>query len=471
MKEGGIAMKMKGVFVGVALSALTLQAASVDRILVRQQWPWNEKVNIDFVLTGVTEKMEIDCAVYRGATRLDVPIAAFSGEVCNLSKDGVYRIMFDPSYLAERPAGGKEELRFVLTPVTTTAESVYGEVFYKIIDLEDYSVTDVTRGDLVSGMYGSVETDYGRIGPGYSTSLGDVLIWTGVTNNPVYKTSKLVMRRIPAGTFSYPTDMTWGKAAKTCEITNDFYIGVFEFTQGQYKKVKSLQGGYTSSSYCNPSFVGDENPLNTCSQNVLFGVNDGKAVHSARPANASGFLKPLNDRIGGGCYLTLPSQAQWLYACRAGSNGYYYDGLGDGAPADATHDARLDVLGRYAGNGGLTVVDEENVTSNGVVKVGSFRPNAYGLYDMLGNVMEMMFNSSYSKNLSARTGMLDDVSSNWHVIQGGGWSQNAVAWPFAVTNHSFHTSVNASRANSEYGFRLLMWIDEAEAAAPQEENP
>ena len=73
MKEGGIAMKMKGVFAGVVLSALTLQAANVDRILVRQQWPWNEKVAIDFVLTGVAGKMEIDCAVYRGVT------SAFAG--------------------------------------------------------------------------------------------------------------------------------------------------------------------------------------------------------------------------------------------------------------------------------------------------------------------------------------------------------------------------------------------------------
>ena len=97
-------MKMKCVFAGVVLSALTLQAATVDRMLVRQEWPWNEKVDIDFALSGVAAKTEIDCAVYRGGTRLDLPLAAFSGDVCNLSKDGIYRIVFDPSFLPERPA-------------------------------------------------------------------------------------------------------------------------------------------------------------------------------------------------------------------------------------------------------------------------------------------------------------------------------------------------------------------------------
>ena len=73
-------MKMNCVFAGVVLSALTLQAATVDRILVRQEWPWNEKVDIDFALSGVAAKTEIDCAVYRGGTRLDLPLAAFSGD-------------------------------------------------------------------------------------------------------------------------------------------------------------------------------------------------------------------------------------------------------------------------------------------------------------------------------------------------------------------------------------------------------
>ena len=78
--------------------------ATIGRVLVRQQWPWNEKVAIDFVLTNVTSMTEIGCAVYRGETPVSVPDTAFTGDLYELTEDGTYRITFDPSYLADRPA-------------------------------------------------------------------------------------------------------------------------------------------------------------------------------------------------------------------------------------------------------------------------------------------------------------------------------------------------------------------------------
>ena len=62
-----------------AASAAVLADASIERVLVRQQWPWDEKVAIDFVLTNVTSATAIDCAVYRGDTRVNVSPGAFSG--------------------------------------------------------------------------------------------------------------------------------------------------------------------------------------------------------------------------------------------------------------------------------------------------------------------------------------------------------------------------------------------------------
>ena len=97
--------------VAAVASAQVLADASIERVLVRQQWPWNEKVAIDFVLTNVTSAMQIDCSVYRGTTPVSVSAGAFSGDICELTEDGAYRIMFDPSYLAARPAKG-ETLRF-----------------------------------------------------------------------------------------------------------------------------------------------------------------------------------------------------------------------------------------------------------------------------------------------------------------------------------------------------------------------
>ena len=453
MKERCTKMKRQFLALFVAVSSIAVSAATVDRILVRQEWPWNERVDIDFALSGVSAKTEIDCAVYRGGTRIDLPLAAFSGDVCNLSKDGLYRIVFDPSFLPERPAAGKESLRFVLTPAATTDESAYGEVMYKIVDLESpYSIVDVTRGDILSGEYGSYETDYGRIGERYSTSLTNVLIWTGVTNKVEYKTSKMVFRRIPAGSFTYPTDMAWGATAKTCTITNDYFIGVFEVTQGQYKRFRALTNNYASVDYYNPLFVGDELPVNRGAPYSLTGGNARSAKHSA------GKIGAMNRAIGHNHYITLPTKGQWLYAMRAGTDTYYYDGLGGGAPEDVSRDARLDVLGRYAGNGGMIDNGDGTITTNGVVAVGSYRPNAYGIYDMLGNVIEVLFETSGPNALAGKTGLVADVSSNGYVLKGGGWSQNAAVWPFATTTRNMHSTIS-TRTTAEHGFRLVLWVD------------
>ena len=142
--------------------------ATVERVLIRQQWPWDDKVAIDFVLTNVTAMTQVDCAVYLGGTRVELPDVAFSGDVYELTRDGAYRIMFDPSYIPGFPANGGM-VRFDLTPSVMSDDSRYREVLYKIFDLENATVTDVTRGALLNGRYGSIETDYSKIGEGYSS--------------------------------------------------------------------------------------------------------------------------------------------------------------------------------------------------------------------------------------------------------------------------------------------------------------
>ena len=376
--------------VAALMFASAFADAKIDRVLVRQQWPWNEKVAIDFVLTNVTSATEIGCAVYRGETPVSVPAGAFIGDFCNLEKDGAYRIMFDPSYLSDRPAKG-ETLRFVLTPSDMPDDSPYNEVLYKIFDLENPSVTDVTRGDLLSGRYGSIETDYSRIGEGYSSPLSNVLIWTGVTNYPGAKTTKLVMRKIPAGTFMYPGSGIWDSWKYSFNVSKEFYIGVFELTQKQYSYFPFKDANVPADIDLPAYNAGDDKPLSNFSPLRIF-YTDSRDVWDA----SKGALKNLKDlfvNAGTGSYnFDLPSQAMWFRAMEAGSfrtqNGaYYYDGI-DGVPTDFVNNPRMAVLGRFAGNGGIVDNGDGTKTTNGVASVGSYRPNAFGLYDMIGNVRE-----------------------------------------------------------------------------------
>ena len=419
--------KMKSVLFGAfsfMAAASAFGAAEIDRVLVRQQWPWSEKVAIDFVLTNVTSVTQIDCTVRRGESVLPMPEEAFAGDLYEIEKDGAYRIVFDPSYLDGRPANG-ETLSFTLTPSTMAEDSIYREVLYKIFDLEAKTVTDVTRGALLSGKYGSVEKDYSRIGEGYSSPLQDVLIWTGVTNYPGAKTTKLVMRKIPAGTFKYGKFDFWEQTTQfTIEVSKPFWIGVFELTQKQYSFFRN--NDYKGDHYYKPGEVsanlGDEKPVNN--------IRLYQHIYSGEPRDwdaSKGALLNLKTMFASsGTYnFDLPTQAMWFRALRADSTTYYYDGI-KGTPSDLAYNDRMAVLGRFAANGGIVQNEDGSATTNGVAAVGSYRPNAFGLYDMIGNVAEATKDSGgfQSGDNNARD-PLKTMSGNAYGVFGAAWHSKA----------------------------------------------
>jgi formylglycine-generating enzyme required for sulfatase activity len=125
------------------------------------------------------------------------------------------------------------------------------------------------------------------------------------------------------------------KPAHRVQIAKAFEMGKYEVTQAQWQAVMGA----------NPSTIkGDDRPVETVSKN-----------------DAHEFLAKLNAR-GDGYKYRLPSEAEWEYAARAGTTG---------PPAS------LDEVAWYADNSG----DETH-------PVGTKKPNAWGLYDMLGNVRE-----------------------------------------------------------------------------------
>ena len=185
-----------------------------------------------------------------------------------------------------------------------------------------------------------------------------------------YKTDKLVLRKIEAGTFvmGSPEDEVGredDEKQHEVKLTKEFYIGVFEVTQKQWE----LVSGDFPSGFNNPKYR-DARPVETVNYNDIRGAVEGAKWPASDNVDATSFLGRLRLRTGKA--FDLPTEAQWEYACRAGT----VTALNNGKI--------LTEVGRCKANSGDGLRNGD--TAVGTAKVGSYLPNAWGLYDMHGNV-------------------------------------------------------------------------------------
>lgn len=200
-----------------------------------------------------------------------------------------------------------------------------------------------------------------------------------------YKTTSLVLRHIPAGTFTMGSPpgeigrVNAHEAQRDVTLTQDFYIGVFQVTQRQWERVM----GDWPSWYTNVAYR-DSRPVEYVTWDRVRGGDwPGEPVGSGRPASDT-FVDRISRRTG--LSLDLPTEAQWEYACRAGTTTALNSGYNLTFP-NSNH--FMCVVGRYAFNHPVAHSPNPYVdTGGGTATVGSYQPNAWGLYDMHGNVSE-----------------------------------------------------------------------------------
>ena len=368
-----------------------LAEAAIDQVIVRQQWPWSTDVKIEYRISGVTTPVDISVTAYNGTTPLDSSkiSSALSGDCYGIAESGAGTIILDPvkAFGNEKVAIG--DFRVELETVESAA--AMSDVLYKIFCLTNNTCVNVRRADLLNGKYGTIETDFGNIGSGFSTTLDDVIIWTDVTNNPAYKTTHLVMRKVPAkdvvwkigspasdGAREWSADK-YSETQHDVKLTQNYYIGVFEVTQDQYERIcgsnpsLALYKGFADSAYHPVSYVSYDNIRGGTSrvangENINWPTNSYK--HLVYGESLCGKM-----RTKFGIDFDIPTEAQWEFACRAGTTAPLYSGF-------ASSSANVDPLAWYKGN----------VSSEGdypyTHAVGAKKPNAFGLYDILGNVVE-----------------------------------------------------------------------------------
>ena len=185
--------------------------------------------------------------------------------------------------------------------------------------------------------------------------------------------------RIPAGEFLMGSPET-EEGRKSNEgpqtrvrITAPFYLGRYEVTQAQYR---AILGEIPSAE-----------------------ERDDAAVDGVSYLNAAQFCFELTRLTG--ITVTLPTEAQWEYACRAGSTTRYYTG-------DTEND--LDRAGWYEANSGGEVQPP-----------GKKQPNAWGLYDMHGNVWEYCADYHETYQVLEAVDPVGSQNPHWGALRGGGY--------------------------------------------------
>ncbi len=196
-----------------------------------------------------------------------------------------------------------------------------------------------------------------------------------------YKTDKLVLRKIQPGMFNMgcPEGELGHRGKSTLHqvtLTKGFYFGVFEVTQKQWERV---MGNWPS--HFNNSEYRDARPVEKVSYDDIRGASDGANWPSSDSVDAASFMGRLRKRTGKA--LDLPTEAQWEYACRAGTA----TALNSGKNLTSAESCpNLAEVGRYKGNSGIA--NPKSDASVGTAKAGSYVSNAWGLYDLHGNVWE-----------------------------------------------------------------------------------
>jgi formylglycine-generating enzyme required for sulfatase activity len=353
---------------------------------------------------------------------LTLPSAtAQKGKVYNIKKisedDGYIRLTSasnidgQPNLLLKNKSGVRPSVELISDGSTWRVTHQYGN---KSANQGGYMLVDLTGGptaDHYPITYQSEAPDLAGAG------------------NFTFKSNVMVLKWMPAGVFTMGNTTVGGAAIPEHEVTltEGLWMGVFEVTQLQWLQV---MGSHAQAQTDNTGLT-TANPENNVSWNDIRGdstVYDWPNVTGVSPNTFMGNLQAKT-----GLQFDLPTEAEWEYACRAGTTTLWSYGSTE--------------------NGDYMWYITNNTTS-GTKEVGGKLPNPWGLYDIHGNVTEWCrdwYGSSYYS-----TSPSDDPngvnSGSGRVLRGGYWSNSA-----SSTRSAQRFNNSPANRNISLGFRLSVF--------------
>ena len=387
--------------------ALTL---SVKDVKIAQRYPWNGLVDIDY--TVVCDDAEADVWVYPVGYDVDMNMSVaprtLEGAGANgvPVKAGTHRMTWNMA--ADMPEN------YNRAKFTTKMYAYAGAAPYMVIDLsagpkaEKYEVSYLT--EIPGGEWGDE-----------------------------YKTIQLVLKLVSPGTFLMGTpadELLHDFAGSGFEmqhkvtLTQPFYMGVFELTQKQYALV---MGNISIGS----SYAGDSRPMMNIAFNALRGSDLGSKWPTGKQVDAASFFGKLRTKTG--ITFDLPTEAQWEYTCRAGTGGELNSGK-------VWTDANISEVARWDGN----TTDGKGGYTYGHTVVGKYLPNAWGFYDMHGNVAEWCRDWWQAHLSDAATDPKGPDSGSYRVVRGGSYDSYWYKGNSSSGSHSYHAPLRSGARNSRF---------------------
>ena len=220
--------------------------------------------------------------------------------------------------------------------------------------------------------------------------------------------AKMEMIWCPPGEFEMGSPLTEDgrfedEVSHPVKLTRGFWLGKYEVTQGQWKSVMGDEGASLRS-----RFKGEKRPVENVSWH-----------------DCQSFMRKMNETLGGAA--RLPTEAEWEYACRAGTTGAF---AGDGS---------VDEMAWYDGNSGSQTHD-----------VGTKKANAWGFHDMHGNVLEWCADW-FAKTATGSVDPKGPASGSFRVLRGGSWFYYA-----RDCRSAYRQKRDPSIRNFVFGFRLAI---------------
>lgn len=224
-------------------------------------------------------------------------------------------------------------------------------------------------------------------------------------------------------------------------LTQPFYLGVHEVTQAQYEKIMARQPSHFSEAGPGKEAVAGLNTAAHPVEQVSWNDATEFCVELSRLEDREPFYNLDHDALSlsGGAGYRLPTEAEWEFACRAGTTVRFWTGdIDEGLARAAWFDA-----------------NSEGRTH----RVGELKPNPFGLYDIHGNVWEWVYDAwepaSYSK--FRKSAALDPIGPSDadlpRGLRGGGWNFGS-----ATCRSSARLANDPLHRRSNVGFRLVLAV-------------